>query len=156
MENKQTLAIGPGCDVSMHFRISLLDGKVVESSFDDPEPFLFTVGDGMLGAGLESAIFGLQAGDKQKLEIEAGLAFGIPNPENIHTMAMKDFATQDMKVEPGMVIEFTVPNGEPILGTINEIDGDSVEVDFNHPLAGRAINFEVEIFSVQLSVEPKT
>ncbi|MFV2056443.1 MAG: peptidylprolyl isomerase, partial [Thiohalomonadales bacterium] len=150
--------IGPGCEVSMHFRISLRDGEEVESSFDEPKPFLFTIGDGMLGAGLEAAIFGLHAGDKQDLEIEAGIAFGVHDSENIHAMSVQDFSTQEMNIEPGMVVEFTVPNGEPVLGTICELDGDHVDVDFNHPLAGRAINFEVEIFSVKLtkdSQQPK-
>lgn len=140
--------IGPGCEVLMHFSITLADGEMVESTFEDNEPLRFCIGDGMLGAGLEAAVFGLSAGQKQSLEIEAGIAFGEPDPDNIHNLPAKDFIGQENPVKPGMVMDFTIPNGDTLLGTILSVDAENVSVDFNHPLAARAIVFTVEILTV--------
>ena len=149
MSDDKKCKIGPGCEVVMNFSISFPDGEIVESTFEVNEPLRFSVGDGLLGSGLETAIFGLQAGDKQTLEIEAGIAFGNVDPGNVHTMPGKDFLNKGIEVKPGLVMDFTVPNGDSLLGSILEVTEDSVTVDFNHPLAARDIIFTVAIVSVE-------
>lgn len=137
----------------MHFSISLEDGTVAETSRDDygameNEPLEFVMGDGTMIEGLELALYGLKAGDKQTLTIEPKLAFGYHDPGNVHTMPREEFPP-DMQLAKGVIIEFNTPAGDEVPGTIMEVGDSEVKVDFNHPLAGHEISFEVEILSVE-------
>ena len=140
--------------VLMHFTITLEDGTVAETTQGD-EPLRFVMGDETLVEGLELALFGLKAGDKQSLKIDAQTAFGYPNPENVQTMSRADFP-DDMKLEPGVIISFALPDGEEYPGMITEVEDEQVTVDFNHPLAGHEILFDVEILEVTGGEEPPT
>jgi FKBP-type peptidyl-prolyl cis-trans isomerase SlpA len=131
----------------MHFTLSLEDGTVADTTREDNEPIEFAMGDGTLIEGLELALYGLKAGDKQTLKIAPDIAFGYHDSENVHTMDRAEFAS-DMDLKRGTIVEFTTPTGEAIAGTVLEADDNQVEVDFNHPLAGHEITFEVEILSV--------
>ena len=146
----EALTIGPGSEVLMHFTLSLADGTVADST-RDAEPLRFVMGDGTLIEGLELVLYGLKAGDRQCLSIEPRDAFGFPNEENIHTMPRSEFPA-DMQLEPGLIVGFTTPSGEEVPGAIQEIKGDEVVVDFNHPLAGHEVIFDVEILEVKPGV----
>ena len=137
-----------GSLVRMHFSIYLEDGTVAETSRDDNEPIEFRVGDGTMVQGLELAILGLKPGDKQTLQIGPEVGFGFRDEENIHWMPRSDFA-EDMPLEPGVIIGFDTPAGDELPGMVVEVDDEEVKVDFNHPLAGREITFEVEILDVK-------
>jgi len=132
----------------MHFSISLEDGTIAETTRDDNEPLEFVMGDGTMIEGLELALYGLKAGDKQTLTIEPKLAFGYHDPGNVHTMPRTEFPS-DMQLAKGVIIEFNTPAGDEVPGTIMEVGDSEVKVDFNHPLAGHDITFEVEILSVE-------
>lgn len=144
----QQTAIGPGSKVRLHFSITLEDGTIAETSRADNEPLELVIGDGTLIEGLELALYGLKAGDKQAITIEPKLAFGYPDPENVHTLPREEFP-EDMQLARGVIIEFNTPAGDEVPGTILEVGDREVKVDFNHPLAGHEIEFEVEILSVQ-------
>lgn len=146
----EALTIGPGSEVLMHFTLSLADGTVADSTRDG-EPLRFVMGDGTLIEGLELVLYGLKVGDRQCLSIEPRDAFGFPNEENIHTMPRSEFPA-DMQLEPGLIVGFTTPSGEEVPGAIQEIKGDEVVVDFNHPLAGHEVIFDVEILEVKPGV----
>ena len=146
----EALTIGPGSEVVMHFTLSLADGTVADSTREG-EPLRFVMGDGTLIEGLELVLYGLKAGDRQCLSIEPRDAFGFPDEENIHTMPRNEFPTE-MQLEPGMIIGFNTPSGEEVPGAIQEIKGDKVVVDFNHPLAGHEVIFDVEILEVKPGV----
>jgi FKBP-type peptidyl-prolyl cis-trans isomerase SlpA len=145
------LRIAPHAEVEMYFSLRLEDGTVVDSTEGD-EPLHFTLGDGTLVDGLELALYGLQAGDHQTLRIGPENAYGFPDPSNVHPMPRADFPP-DMELQPGVIIEFTTPAGDEIPGMITEVGGKQVTVDFNHPLAGHEITFEVEIISVKAGAE---
>jgi FKBP-type peptidyl-prolyl cis-trans isomerase SlpA len=136
-----------GSRVTLHFSIKLADGMLVESSFDD-QPEIFVVGDGSIDRGLEMAIIGLRPGDKQTLTLMPGQAFGERDPSAIQTLPRAQFPA-DMKLEPGQIIGFTDDKGEEVAGAVLVLDEQQVKVDFNHPLAGREIIFEVEILAVE-------
>ena len=132
--------------VTLHLSLALQDGTVAESTFDG-EPLVFTMGDGVLDHGLELALYGLVRGDKQRLTLDPGQAFGQYDPDRVHTLARDSFAA-DMTLEPGVIIGFETETGEELAGAILELDEQTVKVDFNHPLAGRTIIFDVEILDV--------
>lgn len=146
----EALTIGPGSEVLMHFTLSLADGTVADSTRDD-EPLRFVMGDGTLIEGLELVLYGLKAGDRQCLSIEPRDAFGFPDEANIHTMSRTEFPAE-MQLEPGLIVGFTTPSGEEVPGAIQEIKGDEVVVDFNHPLSGHEVIFDVEILEVKPGV----
>jgi len=147
-ESIEKAVIGPGSKVRMHFSITLEDGTVAETTRDDNEPLEFVMGDGTMIEGLELALYGLKAGDTQTLNIEPKLAFGYHDPGNVHTMSRNEFPA-DMRLAKGVIIEFNTPAGDEVPGTIMEVGESEVKVDFNHPLAGHEITFEVEILSVE-------
>ena len=112
------------------------------------KPAKFVMGDGSLSENFEQCLLGLKVGDQKTVELQAKDAFGAPNPDNIHYMDRAKFVG-DAEVEIGTVMAFSGPDGVEIPGIITEIAGDSVTVDFNHPLAGQDVTFEVEILSVE-------
>jgi len=138
--------VSPGSTVTLHLSLTLEDGTVAESTFED-EPFTFTMGEGVLAQGLELALFGLYPGDTQRLELSPEQGFGHRDPANIHRLPRSVF-TEDLHIEPGVVVGFETPDGDEIGGAILALHEDSVEVDFNHPLAGHVITFDVEIIDV--------
>jgi len=138
--------IGAGSTVTLHLLLALEDGRVAESSFDG-EPHTFTMGDGTLLPGLEMALYGLRPGDTQQLVLHPAQAFGLRDPARIHVMPRTSF-TDDISLEPGLIIGFTDTAGVEMPGTVLSVTDAAVEVDFNHPLAGHAITFDVEIIDV--------
>lgn len=143
-----TAAIGENSKVVMHYRISLEDGTVADSTWEDNAPIAFTVGDGNLLPALEQSLFGLSAGAREQIHLSPEQGFGYKDTANIHDMPRDDFDPA-MPIEPGMVIGFSLPNGEELPGMVLEVAEAYVRVDFNHPFSGHELNFEVEILSVE-------
>lgn len=140
-------SIGPGSTVVMHYTVTLGDGTVADTSRDD-EPLDFVIGDGSLIDGLERVLFGLKTGDRQTVTLQPQDAFGFSDLDNVHTLPRSEFAPE-LPLEPGIIIGFDTPSGEEVPGTIQAVDAERVVVDFNHPLAGHEITFEVEILGVR-------
>ncbi|MGC9404050.1 FKBP-type peptidyl-prolyl cis-trans isomerase [Vibrio genomosp. F10 str. 9ZC157] len=134
--------------VTLHFTIKLQDGSVADSTQNMGKPAKLIIGDGSLSDNFEQRLVGLSAGEKKAIELKAIDAFGMPNPDNIHYMDRAKFVG-DAEVEVGTVMAFSGPDGAEIPGIITDIAGDSVTVDFNHPLAGQDVTFEVDILSVE-------
>lgn len=143
---EETNIIGHGSSVVMYFSIELEDGTVAETT-EEGDPLTFVMGDETLVEGLELALFGLKAGDKQSLKIGPENGYGYPDPDNVHAMDRGDFP-DDMELEPGMIVSFAMPDDEEYPGMIKEVGSEQVMVDFNHPLAGHEILFDVEILEV--------
>lgn len=142
-----TAMIGPGSTVTLHFAIRLEDGQVVDSNFD-AEPAVFTVGDGNMLEGFEKALFGIFEGAEQTLRILPENAFGPHNPSNVQVIPRNQFQEMEDQLEPGLVVAFADPNGGELPGVIESFDDNKVRIDFNHPLAGKTIQFDVKIISV--------
>ncbi|WP_342244875.1 FKBP-type peptidyl-prolyl cis-trans isomerase [Pseudomonas sp. OTU5201] len=138
--------IGPDMEVTLHFAIKLDNGDVVDSTFEK-NPATFKVGDGNLLPGFESVLFGLKSGDKRVLAIEPEQGFGQPNPQNVQVMPRGNF--QDMELSEGLLIIFNDAANAELPGVVKLIDDTHVTIDFNHPLAGKPLAFEVEILSVK-------
>ena len=138
--------IGIASTVTLHLSLTLEDGTVAESTFGD-EPLEFTMGDGTLVHGLELALYGLMPGDVQRLELYPQQTFGERDPANIHAVPRADF-DPGITLKPGVIVGFETDAGDELAGAILVLDEESVEVDFNHPLAGHTIVFDVEIIDV--------
>jgi len=140
------LRIGPDREVTLHFAIKLEDGNVVDSTFDK-RPASFRFGDGNLLPGFELAIQGLKSGDKRSLIIEPENGFGQPNPQNVQIMPRDQFT--EMELGEGLLVIFRDAAGGELPGVVKAFDEQQVTVDFNHPLAGKRLTFEVEILEVK-------
>jgi len=139
-------AIGPNTRVTLHFALLLETGEEIDST-RRARPATFTVGDGSLLPGFEQALFGLTAGADEQLCIPAAQAFGVIREENLRFMPRAQFA-DDVVPEPGLVVSFAGPGGE-LPGVVQSVQGELVVVDFNHPLAGKALIFDVSILKVE-------
>lgn len=134
--------------VTLHFTIKLEDGSVADSTHSMGKPAKLMVGDGSLSENFERCLLGLQVGDNKSIELTADDAFGQPNPDNVHYMERSKFAGQE-NLEVGVIMAFSGRDGAEIPGIITDISGESITVDFNHPLSGQDVTFEVEILSVE-------
>ncbi|EAW30991.1 probable peptidyl-prolyl cis-trans isomerase, FkbP-type [marine gamma proteobacterium HTCC2143] len=140
------LAIAGDTKVTLHFSLKFEDGSVVDSTFDK-EPATFTIGDGSLLDGFERKLFGLKAGEKDSFIVSPEDGFGQSNPNNVQRFSRGDFSA-DLELAEGLVISFADASQSELPGVVQSVDGDRVMVDFNHPLAGRNILFDVEIINV--------
>lgn len=139
--------IQQGSKVELHFVLKLSDGSIAESTYNYPKPAQLVMGDGSLSEGFEQCLLGLKPGDKSQFELSSDQAFGQSNPDNIQHFERSKFG-EDAPAEEGNIIAFAQPNGSEIPGIVRAVTGDSVTVDFNHPLAGQNVIFEVEILAV--------
>lgn len=145
-----SVLINDNSEVVFHFSIKLSDGSAADSSKVHNKPAKLVMGDGSLTANFEKCLLGLKAGDNKSFELEPEDAFGIPNPDNIYHLDRTKFGA-DTPAEVGAIIAFTQPDGSELPGIIREVAGESVTVDFNHPLSGQKLTFEVEIIEVKNS-----
>ena len=141
------LPIDKGTQVTLHFSLKFEDGETVDSTFDK-EPATLEIGDENLPENFEAYLIGLKAGDHQTFEVPPEKAFGQHNPNNVQTFKRHEFSA-DMVLEKGVVISFADARQQELPGVISRVEGDEVEVDFNHPLAGRTLSFEVQIIDVE-------
>lgn len=145
-QNSDQHRIDEGMEVTLHFTLSLEDGTTVDST-RDKQPATFQVGDGNLPPGFEYPLKGLAAGDTGRFEVTPEHAFGQHNPQNIQLLKRDDFEGEVPEV--GTVMSFADAAGGELPGVIKGIEGEQVQVDFNHPLAGRTLTFDVEVLDVK-------
>lgn len=141
-----TQKINSTSQVKLNFALHHENGQTIDSTFENG-PVEFTVGDGNLLAGFEACVIGLAAGDHKTFTIEPENGFGQHNPANLQTLKRHQFGP-DMVLEPGLVVSFSDAANTELPGVVKTIDGDEVIMDFNHPLAGVVLKFEVEIVEV--------
>jgi FKBP-type peptidyl-prolyl cis-trans isomerase SlpA len=135
-----------GSRVSLHYTLALENGTEADSSRGG-EPLTFVLGDGTMHEGLEGLLIGMKPGQQANYQVGPEQGFGYPDADAIHVLPRDDFPAE-MDLTPGVIVGFTTPAGDEVPGTITEVDEARVTVDFNHPLAGHTLNFDVEILVV--------
>jgi len=138
--------------VLVHFTLKLEDGSTAESTRANGKPALFRLGDGSLSAALEQALLGLKAGESKQFTLAPEDAFGGVSPDLIQYFSRRDFIDAG-EPEVGAIMLFSGMGGSEMPGVIREVSGDSITVDFNHPLAGRRIQFDVEVLEIDPALE---
>ena len=141
--------------VTLYYSLGLTDDQLLEENFGD-EPMSVTLGRGEMAEGLELALIGLTAGDEQIIDIGPDLAFGFIDETLFRALPRVGFEP-DLELEPGLIIEFANEDGNTLPGTIMSFDDAEVQVDLNHPLAGKTVRYSVKIVAVDNeTTEPKT
>jgi FKBP-type peptidyl-prolyl cis-trans isomerase SlpA len=133
-------------DIEIEFQLALVDKTIVEET-PEGETLRFTMGDGTFLNRIEEMLVGLELGTTAKFTLGAERAFGLSDPNNFQTMSRSEFPAE-IDLKPGHVIGFNTPTGEEVPGTVHEVDGDSVVIDFNHPLADAAVVFTATIKAI--------
>lgn len=139
--------IGPSTRVTLHFSLLLAaTGEEIDTTRRG-KAASFVIGDGTLPEGIERTLFGFTAGADEQISLAPDVAFGEPREENLRMMPRSQFGA-DIGLEPGVVVSFDGPGGH-LPGVVKSVQGDLVVVDFNHPLAGKALIFDVSIVKVE-------
>jgi len=133
--------------VSFDYELTLDSGEKVDST-SDRQPLGFIAGYGQIIPGLEKGMMGMKVGDSSKISVAPEDAYGPAKPELMQDVPRSRFPA-DVEPKPGMTFQGQGPQG-PIVVSVKEIkDEDTVVVDFNHPLAGKKLHFDVNIVEVR-------
>ncbi|MDB5860585.1 MAG: peptidylprolyl isomerase [Ramlibacter sp.] len=150
--------VHPGSFLTLHYRLAGPDGDIINTFAD--KPATLTLGTGELAPAVEQRLLGLEEGARAQFEIPAGQAFGERNPDMVQWVARKllvQMGDPDETYSVGDVVQFPTPDGMgQYAGAVRELgadrDGDgkpdAVLFDFNHPLAGQPVTFEVQLIGV--------
>ena len=135
-----------GDTVKIHYTGTLDDGTEFDSS-SGREPFEFTLGGGQVIAGFGSAVDGMAAGDSKTVTIPAGEAYGERHDQLVQQVPRSSLP-DDMKPEVGMQLQSRSTEGQAMNLVVTEVDDESITVDSNHPLAGQALTFAIELVEI--------
>ena len=135
-----------GDRIALHYQLTSEDGGTIASSTYDEEPVILTLGEGEIEPRLESRLIDLEIGRAYTFRLEPDDAFGHADPLQVMDVPLDAF--DEDEIEIGNLIEFTLPEGETLAGQIKAIGKDAATVDFNHPLSGCTVLFEVRIVEV--------
>ena len=135
-----------GATVLLHFRISSQHGHEIDSTFSG-EPIQITLGQQTLAENLEKCLIGLAVGERHVFQLEPYQAFGVHDAALIQEIDLTEFP-QGMLPKENSLIDFTMPSGVTLAGTIKSFTQTHAMVDFNHPLSDCPILFEVEVVQI--------
>ena len=132
--------------VSIDYTLTLDSGEVVDQSkAGDPLGFIF--GAGQVIGGLEKGLLGMEVGQAAKITVEPEDGYGQPEPNMLRDIPRENFPG-DVALEPGMGFTARGPHG-PVSFRVNSVTDDVVVADFNHPLAGQRLHFDVKVAEVR-------
>ncbi|MFK4766160.1 peptidylprolyl isomerase [Desulfobaculum sp. SPO524] len=135
-----------GDTVRIHYTGTLADGSEFDSS-RDREPLEFTLGAGAVIPGFDTAVGGMQPGESKSVTIPCAEAYGDYVDEAVAVVPRDQFPDH-ISPELGMALQIPQQEGSPVVVTITEISDESITLDGNHPLAGKDLNFEIELVEI--------
>jgi FKBP-type peptidyl-prolyl cis-trans isomerase SlyD len=151
-QSQGNTAVSAGKQVSIEYTLKLEDESVVDSNVG-AEPLTFVQGSHNIIPGLENALSGMKIGDSKQVTVKPEDAYG-PVNKNAVSEIEKDQIPQD-SLKVGTVLQGQNPDGQVIIARVVEIRKDTVLLDYNHPLAGKTLHFDIKILAVQDAPEPE-
>lgn len=142
----ESLAIQKGSKVAFEYMLTV-DGKVVENSYGKP-PLEFTQGDEKVIPGLARQIEGMRAGEEKTIIVSPEEAYGAPNPAAIKEVPLSSFPS-GMRLKEGMLLQANDAGGNVFPAKVVRVKKDTAVIDFNHPLVGKTLTFNIKIVSVK-------
>ena len=137
--------------ISLHYTLTM-DGEKVESSLDRNEPLWILLGHGQLIPGLEKALEGREAGENLQVEIAPAEGYG-ERQEGMTQRVPKKYFQQAAKLKPGMSTVLALKEGGHRVVVVQKVGMTTVDVDLNHPMAGKTLNFDVTVNEVRDGTE---
>jgi len=145
------ITVQEGSFLTLHYRLAGPDGADVVNTFAG-QPATLSLGAGQLAPAIEQHLLGLAEGAQQTFELPAGAAFGERNPQMLQRVKLallRELGDPDASYGLGDVVQFPTPNGQAsYAGVVREVGDDWLLFDFNHPLAGQPVTFEVRVIGV--------
>ncbi len=146
--------VGPGSFLTLHYRLGGPGGDII-NTFGD-KPATLSLGTGELSPAVEQCLMGMQEGSRAVFDLPAGAAFGERQQDMVQWVARKlldSLGGQAESYRVGDVVRFPTPDGQgSYAGAVVQVGhgehGNAVLFDFNHPLAGRPVSFEVHVIGV--------
>ena len=135
-----------GDTVQIHYTGTLKDGTTFDSS-QGRDPLEFVVGSGQIIPGLDSALPGMTEGDKKVVQVPSDEAYGPVNPE-MRQAVPREGIPADIPLDPGTQLQMQTPEGQALPVTVVEVDETTVTLDANHPLAGKDLQFDIELVKI--------
>ncbi|HZV54704.1 MAG TPA: FKBP-type peptidyl-prolyl cis-trans isomerase [Rhodocyclaceae bacterium] len=132
--------------ITLHYRLATADDIPLVSTFDS-SPATLQLANGELAPPLEACLEGLPVGERHVFLLEPEQAFGPHNPDLVQRLARAELPDSD-KVGILSMVEFSAPDNGRFTGLIRELDTETALIDFNHPLAGKSVRFEVEVVGI--------
>ena len=143
--------VQPGSFLTLHYRLAGPDGQELVNTFSD-KPATLSLGAGQLAPAIEAQLIGLAEGAHESFELPAGAAFGPRNPDMLQRVKLSllhQLGDADAEYSVGDVVRFPTPDGSAgYAGVVRECGPDWLLFDFNHPLAGQPVRFEVKLLGV--------
>lgn len=144
----QTQTVASDMVVGLHYSLQLEDGQSVDSS-EGLEPLYFLQGHGQIIPGLEQELYGMAVGDEKRVVVAPENGYG-EYREDAKQVIDRDEFPPEVELEVGTPVELYDPeSGETVDAFIAEIGDEEIELDFNHPLAGQVLHFDVQIAEVR-------
>ena len=137
-----------GNNVVLHYKGTFPDGKVFDDSRLRGDGMEVLVGAGKLLKAFETALVGMTEGETKKLSLKSNEAYGEPRPDAIISAPRAAFP-QDFEFNTGAMVQGRGPQGQAVLAKIVSFDEETVTLDHNHPLAGKDLNFEIQMIQIQ-------
>ena len=137
-----------GNTVSFHYVGTLDDGTEFDNSITRGEPLTSQIGQGQMIQGFESALLGMEVGEKKSVLINANDAYGEYNNDAVRSFPIDNFSEGFVPIL-GETVQGQNELGQTFSATIKESTEDTVTLDFNHPLAGKNLNFEIEVLTIE-------
>lgn len=135
-----------GCTVSIHYTGTLDDGSTFDSS-EGLDPLTFQMGEGQIIQGLEAALEGMAVGETKTVTIPAEQAYGPRHAEAVQEVP-RDMIPDHIPLDLGTSLQLQTPNGSMMPVTVTAVTDEAVTLDANHPLAGQALTFAVEVVEI--------
>ena len=134
-----------GNTVKVEYKGTFDDATIFDSS-EAKEPLEFELGAGQVIRGFENAILGMEEGEEKQIRLSPSEAYGEYNPQLIKQIPRHKLPKEELK--PGMMLAVGLPNGVQVPARIVEAGAEFVKIDFNHPLAGKTLNFRIKLISI--------
>lgn len=142
----ETMNVVNGKTIALDYTLTV-EGQVVDTS-EGGQPIEYTHGEGSIIPGLERKLEGMSVGEEKKVQISPEEGYGELNPDAFREVPREHLPT-DVEIEEGMMFQMQTPAGEAMPVTVSEIKPENVVLDLNHPLAGKTLEFDVKIVSVE-------
>jgi FKBP-type peptidyl-prolyl cis-trans isomerase 2 len=146
LKTKGTVIVSEGKSVKVHYTLRV-DGKVLETSIGH-EPLQFTAGSRRMIPGFEKAVMGMKAGQKKSFSVSPAEGYGLEDPKAIKDVPKKQIPP-DIKPKAGMLLDTQGKNGQRVPVRVVKVKKDVVVINFNHPLAGKTLNYDVEVLEIK-------
>ena len=144
-----------GKKISVEYTGTFEDGQVFDKS-EGRGPLVFVLGQKMVVPGFESAIEGMNVGEKKSVTLPPDQAYGEPRDELVQEAPLEKLGDMKDKVEVGMTLGMHVPGApQPLPAKVVELTKETVKLDLNHPLAGKTLKFDIELVKVEENDQPE-